>query len=136
MQGRFTLTFEDPFWVGLFEREDEQGYSAARWVFGAEPRDAELYDLVQQVYPALQFSTPDPEQGLPVQVVGFKRRQREIRRMILDKREGTRAQQAVKADYELYKKEKQVDQRQKKQAEAEEKFLRNQIKRKEKHKGH
>ena len=40
---RLTILFEDPFWIGLYEREDDTGYAVCRIVFGAEPRDQEVY---------------------------------------------------------------------------------------------
>ncbi len=38
-----TVFFEDPFWVGAFERLDERGCSAARVVFGGESSNPEVY---------------------------------------------------------------------------------------------
>ena len=31
MEGRATIYFEDPFWVGAFERSDGAGYAVARF---------------------------------------------------------------------------------------------------------
>ena len=41
-----TVFFDDPFWVGVFERADGGRLSVCRVVFGAEPRDAEVLALV------------------------------------------------------------------------------------------
>ena len=41
-----TVLFEPPFWVGVFERESGGRYEACRVVFGAEPRDFEVYAYV------------------------------------------------------------------------------------------
>ena len=30
---RLTILFEDPFWIGLYEREDDTGYAVCRIVF-------------------------------------------------------------------------------------------------------
>ena len=38
----FTVFFEDPFWVGVYEREEPGGLTACRVVFGAEPKDGDL----------------------------------------------------------------------------------------------
>ena len=43
---RFTVLFQPPFWVGIGERWTEEGYQAARVVFGAEPSDAQVYQWV------------------------------------------------------------------------------------------
>lgn len=40
----FTVFFEDPFWVGVYEREEPGGLTACRVVFGAEPKDGEIYE--------------------------------------------------------------------------------------------
>ena len=44
----FTVLFQPPFWVGIAERWEKEGYSAARVVFGAEPTDAQLYEWLAQ----------------------------------------------------------------------------------------
>ena len=41
-QGRLTVYFEDPFWVGVFERIENGKLSAAKVTFGAEPKDYEV----------------------------------------------------------------------------------------------
>ena len=38
-----TILFQDPFWIGLYEREEDGQYQVCRIVFGAEPRDQEVY---------------------------------------------------------------------------------------------
>ncbi|WP_337604360.1 DUF2992 family protein [Anaerotignum lactatifermentans] len=34
-----TVLFEEPFWIGIYEREDGESYQAAKILFGAEPKD-------------------------------------------------------------------------------------------------
>ncbi len=46
VSGRLTVFFEEPFWVGVFERISEGGLSACKVTFGAEPKDYEIYDFV------------------------------------------------------------------------------------------
>ena len=79
MEGKCTIYFEDPFYVGIFERIDERGYSIARYVFGAEPCDAELLQFVCNDYRRLQFSSPVPNTKNLTPNINFKRRQREAR---------------------------------------------------------
>ena len=45
IHSRLNVLFDDPFWVGIFEREYEGRYEAARVVFGAEPKDYEVYEF-------------------------------------------------------------------------------------------
>ena len=40
--GRLTVFFEDPFWVGVFERIENGRLSAAKVTFGAEPKEPDL----------------------------------------------------------------------------------------------
>ena len=39
-----TVYFDDPFWVGVFERAEGGKLSAARITFGAEPKDHEVWE--------------------------------------------------------------------------------------------
>ena len=51
-----TVFFEGPFWVGVFERTAEGTLSVCRVVFGAEPREQEIYELILKKYTSLLFS--------------------------------------------------------------------------------
>ena len=39
-----TVLFENPIWIGLCEREADGLYEVCRTVFGAEPKDYEVYE--------------------------------------------------------------------------------------------
>ena len=54
--GRLTVFFEEPFWVGVFERSDGGRLSAAKVTFGAEPKDYEIYNFILNHYYDLRFS--------------------------------------------------------------------------------
>lgn len=41
-----TVLFEAPFWVGVVERVEDGRLSACRIVFGAEPKDYEVWEYV------------------------------------------------------------------------------------------
>ena len=43
---KLTVYFEEPFWVGLWERREAGRYQACRTVFGGEPTDGEVYEYV------------------------------------------------------------------------------------------
>lgn len=117
MEGKLTVFFEEPFWVGVFEREDEMGLRASRVVFGAEPTDAELYEYIQHEYKGLDFSKPIKSQVKIVRKKNFKRMQREVRKEVYEVGIGTKAQQAMKLQTELNKKESQVKSRERNEAE-------------------
>lgn len=46
--GRLTVFFDEPFWVGVFERIDKEKLSVCRVTFGAEPKDYDIWKLVTQ----------------------------------------------------------------------------------------
>ena len=58
LQVRLTVYFEDPFWVGVFERRQEGRLTAARVVFGAEPKDYTVYEHFLRGWRSLRFSPP------------------------------------------------------------------------------
>ena len=70
-----TVFFDDPFWVGVFERADGGRLSVCRVVFGAEPRDAEVLALVLRRWQRLTFNEAVPAAAKP-RCRNPKRRQR------------------------------------------------------------
>lgn len=57
---RSTLTvfFENPFWVGVYERVDGDRYEVCKITFGAEPKDYEVWDyLLLQVGTAIYIES-------------------------------------------------------------------------------
>lgn len=56
--GKLTVFFEDPFWVGVFERIADGKLSVCKVTFGAEPKDYEVKEFVLQNYSRLRFSPP------------------------------------------------------------------------------
>lgn len=64
MKTNLTVYFEDPFWVGVFERIDEGKYSVCKVTFGAEPTDNEVWAFVENIT-AIWCSAPplQPKSG-------------------------------------------------------------------------
>ena len=54
--GKLTVYFEEPFWVGVFERIEDGKLSVAKVTFGAEPKDYEVQEYIQKYYFSLKFS--------------------------------------------------------------------------------
>ena len=54
--GKLIIFFEDPFWVGIFQRVSEGELTACKVTFGGEPRDQEVYQFVLDHYAALRYS--------------------------------------------------------------------------------
>ena len=56
MKASLPVYFEDPFWVGVFERIEDGKLSVCKVTFGAEPKDYEVWDYVLHHYYELLFS--------------------------------------------------------------------------------
>ena len=56
VSGKLTVYFEEPFWVGVFERIEDGKLSVAKVIFGAEPIDYEVQQYIQKYYASLKFS--------------------------------------------------------------------------------
>ena len=131
-----TVFFEDPFWVGVWERSGDGAYSAAKATFGAEPKDAEVLAFVLERFGTLAFSKPEPDDGRARSPVSNpKRMQRAAARAVLATRVGTKAQQALKSQYEAGKQEHKALSREERLLEEERKFLLRQEKKKARHRG-
>ena len=134
VSGRLTVFFEEPFWVGVFELISECRLSVCRIVFGAEPKDYEVYDFVLKNYYRLRFS---PAVAADVREAGRnpKRIQREVRKQVQNTGVGTKSQQALKLQQEQWKTERKTAGRKRREAEKERLFELKQQKKKEKHRG-
>lgn len=135
MYGKCTVYFEDPYWIGFFERCDENGYSVARFVFGAEPSEVELYLFGLRYFQNLVFSQPGPVPEKEKAELSFKRRQRQVHRQMTQAGAGTFAQRALQAERERMKQVRREETRAEREAGEREKFLRKQAQKKEKHRG-
>lgn len=133
---KLTVFFEDPFWVGLYEREHAGRYEVCRIVFGAEPKDCEVYALLLRHWARLRFGPSIPAARRAEQRVNPKRLQRAITRQLQAPAAGTKAQQALAAQREQNKQARTQRTRQQHEAEQERRFALRQQKRREKHKGH
>lgn len=132
---RLTVLFDDPFWVGVYERQEDGRLTACRLVFGAEPRDYEVYVHMLRVWGGLRFSPPVASDMRPVRVCNPKRQQRAIRRALERPSGSTKAQQALQAGRERAAQQRKTDKREHAQAEKERKFQLRQQKKKQKHRG-
>ena len=56
MEGKLTVYFDEPFWVGVFERCDNGKLSVCKITFGAEPKEQEIYAFLLRHYTELRFS--------------------------------------------------------------------------------
>ena len=131
---RLTVFFEDPFWVGVFERLEGGTLSVCKVTFGAEPTDVELYAFLLRNFDRLRFSKP-VRALLKKSADNPKRRQREAKKLLEHKGVGTKAQQALKKQYEEHKLERKQESKAQRDAEKQRQFELKQQKKKEKHRG-
>ena len=104
VSGKLTVYFEDPFWVGVFERIEDGKLSVAKVTFGAEPKDYEVQEYIQKYYFSLKFS-PAVETIVKDIKKNPKRMQREARKQTIEIGIGTKSQQALKLQQEQNKQE-------------------------------
>ena len=130
----FTVFFEDPFWVGVYEREEPGGLTACRVVFGAEPKDGEFYEWMLQNWAQLHFGPPLADVRRPREE-NPKRARRMARRSLAVQGVGTKAQQALALARGAGKQARAAARREQEQADRERRFALRVQRRKEKHRG-
>jgi len=135
VRSRLTVFFEGPFWVGLYEREDGGRYEVCRIVFGAEPKDYEVYAFIEAGWRKMRFSPPVAADLGDERKVNPKRMQREIRHSMECSVMGTKSQRALAAQREEGKLKRRLRFKEEKEQEKQERYELRQKKRREKHRG-
>ncbi len=135
IKSSITILFENPFWIGLYERIYDNQYEVCKITFGAEPKDYEVYDFLLQNWHKLKFSPAVKVDRSDERKINPKRMQREINSQLQNKGIGTKAQQALKLQHEQSKLNSKLQKRENKEAEKERQFTLRQEKKKAKHKG-
>ncbi len=132
--GKLTVYFDNPFWVGVFERIEDGKLSVCKVIFGAEPKDHEVLEFVLKHYSQLKFSSP-VDVKVKKEAKNPKRIQRQVRKQSAQPGIGTKAQQALQQQREENKQIRKVLRSRKQEAEKQRRYDLKQQKRKEKHKG-
>ena len=132
--GRLTVFFEGPFWVGVFERISDGKLSACKVIFGAEPRDCEVWDFILKHYDGQRFSPAVAVQGRQA-TDHPRRRQRRATEQLRTPGIGTKSQQALQMQREERKTQRRQSGRERQKIEKQRKFDQKRQKRKEKHRG-
>ena len=135
VSGKLTVYFEEPFWIGVFERIEDGKLSMAKATFGAEPKDYEVQEYIRKHCSSLKFS---PAVDTVVKDIkrNPKRMQREAKKQMQETGIGTKSQQALKLQQEQNKQERKVRSREKKEADELRMLELKQQKKREKHRGH
>ena len=134
-ESRMTVFFEDPFWVGVYERVTDTKLEVCKITFGAEPKDYEVYEFLLKNWAELRFSPPVRADKAQAVKINPKRMQREIQKRLSVSGAGTKAQEALKLQHEANKAQRLEKSKQQKEDEKQMKYELRQQKRKEKHRG-
>ena len=119
--GKLTVFFEDPFWVGVFERIENGKLSVCKVTFGSEPKDYEVWEFVLKYYYQLKFS-PSVDVVVKKEATNPKRVQREARKQSASSGIGTKSQQALQLQREENKLERKTISREQREAEKQRQF--------------
>ena len=79
VSGTFTVIFENPFWIGIFESESKKNYEVAKVVFGVEPTDAQLYEFILKNFFSLSFRKSTSQNALMQGYVSYLRDKYDIK---------------------------------------------------------
>ena len=97
--GKLTVFFEEPFWVGIFERVENGKLSVSKVTFGTEPKDYEIWEFVLKEYDRLRFS-PSVEVTEKELTKNPKKLQREIQKLkCIPLKDNSQALKAGNAQY-------------------------------------
>ena len=132
--GKLTVYFDNPFWVGVFERIEDEKLSVCKVTFGAEPKDYEVFQFILKNYSQLKFS-PSVDVNVRKEAKNPKRMQREARKQTALSGIGTKSQQALQQQREENKLLRKTISKQMQEAENQRRYDLKQQKRKEKHRG-
>ena len=131
-----TVVFDKPFYKGIFERFVDDRYAVAEINLGTSlPKTRDIYRLVLKRWNTIHFSKETLD-STRVKQVNPKRMQREAQKQIHAQFYGSKAQQALKADFEMRKQQSHREQRIAKEDYKKRKFEIRQLKKKQKHRGH
>lgn len=132
---KFTVYFENPFWIGIFERNIDEKLSVCKVIFGAEPKDNEVFDFVLNRYSKLKYSPEILYEKTFKEKISPKRVQRDVKKQLNNKGVGTKSQQALKLQQEQSKTIRKMKTKEQKELEKKKIYSLRQQKKREKHKG-
>ena len=130
-----TVYHDGQFWVGMFERVEDGTLSACRVVFGAEPSNEEIQQLICENWNRLRFTGSVQGAEKPKVAANPKRRQREAAHDLQQKGPSTKAQQALAEEREAAARQRKDDAREQREQEKQQRFEQRREKRKQKHRG-
>ena len=130
-----TVFFQEPCWIGVFERVENGRLSVCKVTFGTEPKDYEVHEYLLKHYCNLRFSSA-VEAEERKKADNPKRRQREASKQIQNTGVSTKSQMALQMQREAMKTERKQISKAQREAEEQRRFELKQQKKKEKKRGH
>ena len=131
----FTVFFEDPFWVGWYQRVENGKLTVCRVVFGPEPRDGEVYQFLLDNWHRFRFGPAVSTTSVSA-IRNPKRRLRAVRKQLeKSPKTSTKAQQALQKQQEETKEKRKASTKIRQEEEKQRQFQLRQQKKLEKHKG-
>lgn len=131
-----TVYFEEPFWVGVFERTNQEQLQTVRVVFGSEPKDYQVYEFIHGNFDNLNFGRSITIDKRAKTKINPKKLQKQINKQLQQKGISTKAQQAISLEREAHKIERKVISREEREQKARQLFEQQQLKKKDKKRGH
>ena len=133
-----TIYHDGQFWVGIIEVVEDGKLRAFRYVFGTEPKDTEILDFIY--YKLLNIINQSVHSGIDVEgksdkKINPKRLQRQVAKERNKVGVSTKAEEAIKQEYEEKKKSKKKRAKQYREELKDQKYLMKKQKAKAKHKG-
>lgn len=135
VSAKITVYFENPFWVGIFNRNVDEKLSVCKVVFGSEPKDNEILDFILKQYSKLKYSPEIFCESVFKEKVNPKRVQRNVKKQLNNKCVGSKSQQALKLQQEQNKTIRKIKKKEQKELEKEKMYFLRQQKKRKKHKG-
>ncbi|NFH78689.1 DUF2992 family protein [Clostridium botulinum] len=134
---KLTVLFNELFWIGVFEIEEDEYYKVSKVTFGSEPKESEIFDFILKNYYSLKFILQKVEEEKYLKKrQNPKRVQRAIKKALKSKGIGTKAQIAIKEQHETNKIQRKKKSKEENESEQVRNFQIKQNKKKEKRKGH
>ncbi|BCN29908.1 YjdF family protein [Anaeromicropila herbilytica] len=127
--------FEEPFFIAICEKQEENKLMVSKIVFGTEPKDFEVQEMILNRWYQLKFSPSLEEEIKPITRINPKRLQRNVKKQLSELGIGTKSQQALKLLHEQNKIDRKSRSRERKEEIKERQFELKQQKKKEKHRG-
>ncbi|MGR8823284.1 YjdF family protein [Leuconostoc citreum] len=132
-----TIIFDQPFYVGIFERRTGNTYEVSKINLGtSEPRDSLIYELLIENWSRVRFNTVNIANTERIQKKVNPKRMQRLAKKTLKSGLSTKAQEAVKLAQTAQKLEKKKHKSLKNQEIKEQRYLLSQKKKSEKHRGH